>query len=57
MFVLSDLDTVTGRINDEKKGKEMEKMGVEKKLEYLEKTYANAKMHIQAAMGGPVVQS
>lgn len=57
MFLMSDLSSVKDRLSEERKCKVSEKEAVEKKFAYLEKTYENARMHIQAAMGGAPVQT
>lgn len=51
MFLLGDREAVISRIGQEKRGVESDSVALEKKLEYLEKTFDNAKLHIQAAMG------
>ena len=51
MFLMGERGEVVQRISEEKKGTEGDAVAMNKKLEYLEKTFENAKLHIQAAMG------
>ncbi|ORY81594.1 Prefoldin [Protomyces lactucae-debilis] len=50
MFMLADETTLQSRLKEEKKSTEDEAKALEKKHEYLLKTYENARQHIQAAM-------
>lgn len=50
MFIVSESADVTRRIDDEKRGTEGGQRALQKKLEYLETTFENAKKHIQAAI-------
>lgn len=50
MFLISDETDVMSRLERERKSVETDVIALEKKHEYLEKTFENARMHIQSAI-------
>ena len=50
MFIRTSKDEVLGNLEREKKGKDEEMKALEKKREYLQKTWDNTQLHINAAM-------
>lgn len=57
MFVRGERTGVLDRLQTERRHAKEEKVALEKKLEYLTKTYENAKLHIDAAMNGGKIPS